>query len=555
MSKSDANLKGLKDMLYQKVDTNEDITKIRQSIEKCEKKALLSWTDESGYDILHHAVLSNNIEAVGIIFALGLFKPPHEPKNHPYLHVACNLGNKAITSMLLQERPRDNKMTSFQWVSPPKVGPINKGDTTNVTPLDVAGDSGHIGCVTTVLDFFSKGNKVVSEPDNNLCRACKNNSPSALRLLLTQKPPEDDVKAAVGCALKLANAECLDVLLRCNPRLTSLFRGMNLYHVLFSYSLSFKKEWYESLLTVTTVLLKHKQNPMCSVPFCTYPLYSLLSHTPASDFGRSFPYIIACLVLLLNAGVDPNFNEVAFEEQNSSHNIQSAFGRSSYASSFHCLFDTIEQFTKQYEDEEMNIKRYMTKCVDTLIKHAADPNIYGPIGEEGLHGNALHAFMHVVLLVGFDSKMMTVFDKLVQTGADVNGCPSEKYPINVLCSKVLNTAGAFEKIPKTGVNEFTENFKEMITVILDRMKYSAVQQACKVEFDGKPVSELQKKLFKYLKDEMNKRASQIWTLKQICRTEILQYCQRKTDFVLTLPIPGSMKCFLVGTEMKISGKK
>ena len=551
MTKPDSNLRKLKEILYQKVNTSDDITKIRQTIEKCEKRSLFSWTDDADYDILHHVILSNNIEALGIIFALGLFKPPHEPKTHSYIHVACNLGNKAIVSMLLQERQRDNKTAMFKWVSPPKVGPIKADGVSKITPLDVAADSGHVGCVTTILDFCSGGGSVVSEIDNHLCRACKNNSPSALRLLLTQKTTEEDIKAAVGCALKLANPECLDVLLRCNPRLTSLFRGMNLYHVLFSYSLSFKKEWYEHLLTVTTVLLKHRQNPMCSVPFCTYPLYSLLSHTPTSDFGKSFPYIIACLVLLLNAGVDPNFNEVEFEEENKTQNIPSAFGRSSYASSFHCLFETVEQYTRQFEDDDMNIKRYMTKCVETLLNHSADPNITGPVGDEGLKGNALHAFMNVVLLVGFDRKMLMVADKLIQSGADVNEAPSDRYPINVLCSKALISPKAFEKIPKRYESEFNENIKELVTMMLDRMQFPSVVQASKVEFDGKPVHDLQKKIFKYLKDEINKRAGKVWSLKQLCKAEILQSYGRKTEFVLKLHIPTPLKSFISGSNMKM----
>ena len=541
----------MKDILYLKVNTSDDIAKIRQSLKKCDKSSLLSWTDETGYDILHHAILSNNIEAVGIIFALGLFKPPHEPLAHPYIHLASNLGNKAIVSMLLQDRPRDNKMARFQWVSPPKVGPMSGCKISNVTPLDVAGDSGNVGCVKTILNFCSGGNSVVTEADNHLCRATKNNSPSALRLLLTQKPTEEDVKAAVGCALKLANAECLDVLLRCNPRLTTLFRGMNLYHVLFSYSLSFKKEWYESLLTVTTVLLKHRQNPMCSVPFCTYPLYSLLSHTPASDFGKSFPYIIACLVLLLNAGVDPNFNEVEFEEENRPQNIQSAFGRSAYASSFHCLFETTGQYTKQFKDEQMNIKRYLTKCVDTLVKHNADPNIYGPVGDDGLCGNALHAFMNIILSVGVDNKTVAIFKTLIHKGADVNGCPTETFPINILYSNVLSTPKAFEVVNNKAEQEFTEHFKDIVTTLLDRMQFSSVLKASKVELDGKPIQDFQRKMFKYLKDDLNKRANAVWSMKQLCKTEIVQYCHRNTERILKLPIPAPLKQFLCGTDMKI----
>ena len=150
MTTPDSSFINLKDTLYQKVDSSDDITQIRHLIERCDKRPLLAWTDDTGYDILHHAILSNNIEALGIIFALGLFKPPHEPKSHSYIHLACNLGNKAIVSMLLQERARDNKIANFKWVLPPKVGRVKVGDITKVTPLSIK----HIGILMVLITSF-----------------------------------------------------------------------------------------------------------------------------------------------------------------------------------------------------------------------------------------------------------------------------------------------------------------------------------------------------------------------------------------------------------------
>ena len=188
----------------------------------------------------------------------------------------------------------------------------------------------------------------------------------------------------------------------------------------------------------------------------------------------------------------------------------------------------------------------MTKCVETLLNHLADPNITGPVGDEGLKGNALHAFMNVVLLVGFDRKMLMVADKFIQSGADVNEAPSDRYPINVLIS-----TKAFEKISKRYESEFNENIKELVTMMLDRMQFPSVVQASKVEFDGKPVHDLQKKIFKYLKDEINKRAGKVWSLKQLCKAEILQSYGRKTEFVLKLHIPTPLKSFISGSNMKM----
>ncbi|KAH3729493.1 hypothetical protein DPMN_055465 [Dreissena polymorpha] len=113
---SNSKIQLLKEALYKKITSTEDVSALRQCLEKCERAALLSWVDENGYDMLHHTILANNVEAEGMLFALGLFKAPHEPKLHSYLHVAANLGNRSITAMLLQERPGDfsNKKDQIQ---------------------------------------------------------------------------------------------------------------------------------------------------------------------------------------------------------------------------------------------------------------------------------------------------------------------------------------------------------------------------------------------------------------------------------------------------------
>ncbi|XP_045197821.2 uncharacterized protein LOC123552323 [Mercenaria mercenaria] len=544
-----SKINALKSTLYMKINTTEDVSRIRNCFEKCDREQLLSWTDKNGYDILHHAIMSENIEAVGIIFALGHFKPPHEPKFHSYIHLAANFGNRTIVAMLLQERPRDysTKKTKFKWVNPPTEAPQYSSDGTSMaTPLDVAAESGHVACVRSILDVSSVKTKLEFGSDNHLSAACASNSPSALRLLLKQKTSSDDLKSAVGTALKLANAECLDVLLRCNPSLASLFSGMNLYHVLYSYSLSFKKEWYESLLTVTSVLLKYKQNPVVNIPFRTYPLYSLLSHTPASDFGKSSPYIVACMVVLLNAGVDPNFNEVKFEAEHESLQIQSAFGRSAYPSALHCLYDNVTTLVRHFEDDATNIKRFVTKCTETLLRHGVDPSVRGPIGDmpSSLVGNALHAFLKVSILLGLDERSITVFRLLMQNGSDPNENVSGKYPLNTFCDEILTHSKRFEKLPKSEETAQSEYVREVAVTLLDNMTMSSVSSACKVEFGGKPIHELQKKLFKTCKDEMQKRSSTVWNLKVLCRLSILQACEWQSTKVVELPIPTALKKYI-----------
>jgi hypothetical protein len=54
---------------------------------------------------------------------------------------------------------------------------------------------------------------IFSGKDAHINMACQLDSPFALRLLLSQSVTDDELKSAVGAALKLAKPECLDILL------------------------------------------------------------------------------------------------------------------------------------------------------------------------------------------------------------------------------------------------------------------------------------------------------------------------------------------------------
>ncbi|XP_052811807.1 uncharacterized protein LOC128239275 [Mya arenaria] len=543
----DENIQQLKKRLYVKISTTEDVTLLRHHLEKCKKTEVLQWIDENGYDILHHTIMAGNVEAEGMLFALGLFKPPHEPKKHSYIHVAANFGNRSVTAMLLQERPQDytTTKTKFQWVKPPTEMPfVSKDGTSRVGPLDVAAECGYVGCVRTILDVSSVRSRLNIDPYNYLSAACASNSPSALRLLLKQDPNKDDIKTAVGAALKLANAECLDVLLRCNPNLTSLFSGMNLYHVLFSYSMSFKKEWYESLLTVTSVLLKHNQNPMSSVPFRTYPLYSLISHIPSSEFGKSSTFITACMVVLLNAHVDPNFDEVDFETKHESLNIQTAFGRSAFPSALHCLYGNVPNLLRHFDDDVTNIRRFVTKATETLLRHGADPDLPGPIEDSNQVGNALHAFMKVLVPLGLDERSMTTFRLLMQNGSNPNHDSEGTYPLNTFINEILVHSQAFGKISKYEEASTVEHVKEVVLTLLGNMTQVALIGSSRMEFEGKPTNDVQRKMFKLCRDEIVKYGSQLLSLKKMCRLKILEACRWRSTSVVELPLPLVMKKYI-----------
>ena len=304
-----------------KLHINTEIFK--KHLQKCPRQKLQSWKDANDFDLLHHAILENNFVAVGTLFALGFFKPPHEVvTSWTYVHLAAVLGERTVISMLLQERPYDNKKVVLDWeVFNKIIAP--KLDVTRVTvsiipteekekkfaflPLDLAARYGHVQSVRTILDFHifrlqqsqgtSRRSSIVKMGHLNM--ACMLDCPFAVRLLLTTNPDDEDAKNALDIALKMAKPECVDALLRFGVNTKRLFGGMNLFHVLFAYSKSFEESWFESFVTVTSILVRHHHDVNACRPSRTYPLYSLLRCTRMSNLEKSAPFVIAALLVLL----------------------------------------------------------------------------------------------------------------------------------------------------------------------------------------------------------------------------------------------------------------
>lgn len=221
--------------LVHMIQTYSETSALKACIEKANKTSIEQYVGENGMDVLHYAIIANNMEAVSLLFHKGIFKPPHETSSFPYMHLAARLGHKMILNMLLQERPLDNVAAVFNYKS---TGDRyrDKGDERGLgeikqTPLDLAGKNGHIGCVKTILDHchgkFVQGKKFKGN-EAYIEMACQLDSPYALCSLLSDHPTEEEIKSAVGAALKNARPECLDVLLQLRTDLSTLFEGMNL---------------------------------------------------------------------------------------------------------------------------------------------------------------------------------------------------------------------------------------------------------------------------------------------------------------------------------------
>ncbi|XP_062577317.1 uncharacterized protein LOC134239170 [Saccostrea cucullata] len=535
--------------LVHMIQTYSETAALKACIEKANKKTIEQYKGENGMDVLHLAIIANNVEAVSLLFHKGIFKPPHESSSFPYMHLAARLGHKTILNMLLQERPLDNVPAVFNYKSTgdryKNKADDREANETKQTPLDLAGKSGHVGCIKTILDHFHgkfvqekrfKGNEAYIE------MACQLDSPFALCTLLSDRPSDEEIKSAVGAALKNARPECLDVLLQLRTDLSTLFEGMNLFHVLYSYTLSFDKKWYERLLAVTTILIKHGHNVGASIPFRTYPLYSLLSHSACHDFDNSSNYIIACSLLLLNAGADPNFDELQFEKDFEDMRIRSAFGRCGFSSGLHCLFQTVEQYALQMQGYRY-LKVYMSKCAAVLLKHRGNPNYVGEIdNSRNQSGNSLHALSRTIVLTGVDDKLIKL---LLQNGADPNLKIDDHFPLTVLTEKLFELDSEDQCLLRASD---VENIKVMINAMSPGTIQESLKIMDQIEKDKEPFSHKQDKrmeVYNKIKSYCMESVANVRSLKRMCMQRIFTMCDRKVPKVLKLPLPTTIKMGIV----------
>lgn len=524
--------------LIELVQTFADIKLVRSEVERFSKNDIESYQDEQGLDVLHHAIIANNIEVVTLMFFKGYYLPPHEMQTISYMHLAAKLGHRTVLGLLLQDRPHDNKAVIFKYQSASQKHfskPDDGYDRNVVSPLDVAGRSGHLNCVKLILDHclgrYQVSRKFTGK-DAHINMACQLDSPYALRLLLSQSPTDEDMKSAVEAALRLARPECLDILLRLGPDFSALFKGMNLYHVLYSYSHSFDQKWVEALPAVTAVLIRHGHSVFATVPFRTYPLYSLLSLCVSwYDMPERLPYAIACLVLILNAGADPNFDEVKFEMDHAHLNIMPAFGRLPYSTSLNCLFYNTCCLAPDI-DEELKLVLFesIRQCLELLLRHGANPHLSGRRNEDGsLAGTAFHSFCEMTIRFGLD---LNSFSLLLKYGVDPDIECNGFYPVDLI----------FEDFICNKVRNLTFKHLETFLNVTNLMSYDAIKCLMRntegymaQEADTKQ-TEVKTKILTYLENVFD-----TWNLKKQCKILILKSCQRKMANVLKLPLPMKLR--------------
>ncbi len=185
-----------------------------------------------------------------------------------------------------------------------------------------------------------------------------------------------ELDEALTSALRWKFPECIDALLNHvnkGARSREIFYGRNLYHELFLYidGISYRSPM-SNVVESIRVLLSYNLDVNRKIPVGSYPLYSLITRIftdPPCGLVMDQPSQqitkMACLEMLLEAGVNPNFDET--ELRYSPFLIRHVYGRTPFSSPLSGIFSI----------QSWNWPDFLVplgQVCRLLLQHGSDPN-------------------------------------------------------------------------------------------------------------------------------------------------------------------------------------
>lgn len=518
-------------------------SKAAQCLGQTTKEDVMRWVDENELDLLHHAIILNNPEAIEHLLSHGFFQAPFEPRSNLYAHLACFLGHRTCLNIILQYRKDDNRSSRSLTYSPNGNG-INDRRR-EISPIDVAAEAGHLDCVKQILTQ----SVLKDHPDladyPYVALACIPQSVLSVQLILKKdKPKADDIKKAIEVSLMKASAQCLDHLLKQKIKTDDMFGKKNFFHMLYTFSQTsqFGADGYRRLPEVTQVLIKNKYNVKTANIPNTYPMYSLIKNALCVHDYINTRHYVMCLRLLIEAGADPNFDEAEHEKKLNAKGIKTEHGRMSYSSAMHCLLETVESFSEYLESKALGV-RFIVQMAEVLLQHKAQINAIGRLGDKNSnrYGTVLHQFAKCCVKLGVDTD---IFKYLLRQGADPNATEDNgKYVINTFLDIL------FAELKEFGVHQkptdHTENVKTMLDLSLF-MNRKCVKETLKIlnRDYAKPPHHM-KKYVQMAQKALEERAHEVWPLKRICRVLIWDLCKRDASVVTKLPTDIESRTYIL----------
>ncbi|XP_059147190.1 uncharacterized protein LOC131934937 [Physella acuta] len=584
----------------------ENSRKIRGLLEIAPLEEVMSWRDSDGLDVMHHVIIGNNSEVVTFLLQHGYFVRPHLPEVTPYCHLAALLGARTVLQILLQHRPDDylpskipirvpeTVLNSINAKQSEKPSPIitmlhiynSKPNSSNssasssssssltslphgrtsyqihslqdlcsilknnhhvaTTPLELASRVGNLPCVRAILNQCilkaHAAENMVDKSDFTL--ACLADSPQTLALLLhSETPTRGEWESAVDVCLHHAYPECLDLLLSLGRETKHMFKGMNFFHVLFTYTSVQGIRSYLRLAQTTEVLVRHGHDVSAKLPCRTYPMYSLLTHAFCFHDYSHTQYYVKTLRVLLKNGADPSFDETRFERRHPKQAAKKVTGRQAFSSALHCLLQTVESYAQYLQSPTLGVK-FVEDCAGVLMNNHANMNHVGYVGNPDkiiLQGTVLHQMAKSSVTLGVDPAMVRC---VLRHGANPNLKVDGKYAINVYFDQLFQRLGTLKEAdPKR------HHMDDALTIcrLCMFMRQGCIRD-CYVIFmkdHGRALSEQVQNYVKVVKAELDRRSRQVHPLRDSSAWAVWEACGRRTDRVHGLSIPSELKTYIL----------
>lgn len=412
-----------------------------------------------------------------------------------------------------------------------------------MTPLDVAAKNKHLDCVHYILNLCVIKKYPEHKHSGYVALATLDGSSVAVNYMLQHKYKADDVREAIEIAIRCARAQCLDPLLDTGVNIDALFEGKNPYHMLYTFSSGkeFGRRGYASLAEVTSVLIKYKFKVSSRDPTNTYPLYSLLFNSLCMHDSINTQYYIECVRILLEAGADPNFDEIRYEQTMRSKGKKSLVGRPSFSSAMHCLLETVETYASCMESGSLAVK-FVLECGELLLSHNCSKI---GMARSSMHRNTvlgpvLHQYAKTSVAIGVDE---TVFRFLLRYGADPNYKVRDKYFINTYLDALI------EKLSGIAPYLRQPDHVENVEIMLKMCKYvsrKSVKDALRLLQNKhyRPIEQT-KKYIQMAQNELSSLSNTIQPLKFLTSNYIWELSERNANIIHKLKISSELKtCIL-----------
>ncbi|RUS80893.1 hypothetical protein EGW08_011364, partial [Elysia chlorotica] len=524
--------------------------KLRGLIEHAPKEEITAWRDADGLDLMHNVILANNSEVVEFMLQRGHFVRPHQPDVLLYSSLAALLGERTVLQILLQYRPDDYFPSKIPIKLPESVKDklMSAKDSKATSPLDIAARAGHTECVSVILNqcVLRRHADEALEDKSDVTLACVADSPQSLALLLDRKSrdPRSWEKALEVC-LHHALPDCLDLLLQAQTRDTRhMFKGMNFFHVLYTYSANHGAQSYARLAQATEVLVRHGHDVGARTPSRTFPMYSLLTHAFCFHDYDNTQYYVKALRVLLKHGADPNHDEIKLEKRYPKVMAGRILGRSAFSSALHCLMETVEQYSQYLQSPALAVQ-FVEDCACVIMGSGrSSMNRVSFIGDSDkmtIQGSILHQLAKSSVFLGVNPAIVRC---VLRHGADPNLKVEGRYAINVYFDRL------FEKMRSLKVVDAKHKHMEDAMTICRLcmfMEHSAIRDCLDV-FVKNHKMEASPQVQHYVSavvEELGRRSRQVHPLRDSSAWAAWKACGCRFENVHKLQVSSEIKTYIL----------